>query len=197
MNIQRIDLIIIDDRPQSRTGQRKLSLRIFSLKIINVKCRCQRILSKIRQPQKCRKTDATHTAHQGTFLRLKAVREYSLVPHQMKGLIFITIISLLEYRHIICSAFMKITVILRIHRIDLQTNISEIFLRHLAGLANIFHIAFDRTLSGEHQNFFDSGIRNNLHFLTDLICAQTLSVNVIVAIKSTVYTIIFTVIGNV
>ena len=92
---------------------------------------------------------------------------------------------------------MKITVILRIYRIDLQTDIPEIFLCHFAGLANIFDVTFDRTLSGEHQNFLNPGIRNDLHLLTDLICIQTLAVNVIVAIKSTVYTIIFTVIGNI
>ena len=51
MDILRIDLVIINDRTQSRAGHRHLSMRIFSLQIIYMQRCCQGILSEIIQPQ--------------------------------------------------------------------------------------------------------------------------------------------------
>ena len=57
VHIQWIDLIVVYDWTQTRTGQRILRIRIFALQIINVQCRCQCILVEIRKPQQCRKSD--------------------------------------------------------------------------------------------------------------------------------------------
>ena len=116
---------------------------------------------------------------------------------QMQGFVFIGIIGLLENSYIICAAFMKICVLIRIHRIHLKTDYLEIFSSDLTGLSDIFYIRFRFALSGEDQDLLESGFCNGCHFLLDLVCIQLCTADLVVAVKSTVNTVVLTVICNV
>ena len=112
--------------------------------------RSQRILAKIIQTKQRGKTCAPHTAHQRPFLRVKTIRPDSLMPQQMKRFIFITVVGLLEHCHIIYSALMQILIFIRIHRIDLDSDIPEIFPGDLHRLSYIFHVGILPALAGQN-----------------------------------------------
>ena len=116
---------------------------------------------------------------------------------QMQSFVFIRIISLLENRHIICAAFVKICVLIRIHRIHLKTDYLEIFPGDLTSLSDIFHIRFRFALSGKDQDLLESGFCNSCHLFLDLICIQLCASDLVVAVKSTVNTVVLTVVCNV
>ena len=101
--------------------------------------RCKRIFAEIIQSQKRRKSDAPHSAHERSLLGMEPIREHPLMSGQMKGFIFVRIVGFLENRYIIRSAFMEICIFVRIHRIDFQTDDSEIFLCNFYSLTDIFH----------------------------------------------------------
>ena len=115
----------------------------------------------------------------------------------MQSFVFIRIISLLENCHIICAAFVKICVLIRIHRIHLKTDYLEIFSGDLTGLSDIFYIRFRFALSGKDQDLLESGFCNSCHLLLDLVCIQLCTADLVVAVKSTVNTVVLTVIRNV
>ena len=63
MDIHRIDPVIVDDWAQSRTGERDLSMWVFSLEKISMVSGCESIFSKIVQAKQGAKADATHSTH--------------------------------------------------------------------------------------------------------------------------------------
>ena len=87
----------------------------------------------------------------------------------MQCFVLIRIVGFLKYRHIIGTAFMKITVFVCVDRIYLQSDHAEIFPCQPACLANIFDITLSTALAGQNQNFFHSGVSDHLHFLFDLL----------------------------
>ena len=99
----------------------------------------QCVFPEIVQTQERRQPHASHAAHQGCFLRVKAIGEHPLMAGQMQGFIFIRIIGLLENSHIICSASVEIGIFIRIHGVHFQTDHTEVFPCDFYGLANIFH----------------------------------------------------------
>ena len=116
---------------------------------------------------------------------------------QMQGFVFIRIIGLLENSYIICTAFVKICILIRIHRIHFKTYHLEIFPGNLAGFSDIFYIGFGFAFTGKDQDFLKAGFCNSCHFLLNLFLIQLCTADLVVAVKSTVNTVIFAVICNV
>ena len=92
---------------------------------------------------------------------------------------------------------MQVAVLIAIDRIDLQSDIAEIFLCQLTCLTDVFHIALCAALAGQHQDFLDTGIRDNFHLMLNFLEVQLLSMNVIVTVESTVNAVILTVVCNI
>ena len=116
---------------------------------------------------------------------------------QMESLIFVCMISFLEDRDIVCPAFMKVGVFIGIHGINLQTDDPEIFSGDLAGLSDIFYRGFFPALSCQDQDLLKTGFGDSRHFLINLFIGEPGSFDPVMAVKSAVYAIIFTVIGYV
>ena len=116
---------------------------------------------------------------------------------QMKSLILVCMICLLKNCHIVCSAFMEIGVLIRIHRIDLQTDDPEIFSGNLTGLSDIFHRRFFPALSCKDQDFLKAGLSDSRHFLIDFFICELGSFDPVMAVKPAVDTVIFTVICDI
>ena len=76
----------------------------------------------------------------GTVRILSPKEMTTLMPQQVQGFIFVWIIGLLKYRHIIHATFMQISVFIDVYRIDFHTDISEIFFCDLYRLSDILHI---------------------------------------------------------
>ena len=91
---------------------------------------------------------------------------------QMQGFVFIRIIGLLENSYIICTAFVKICILIRIHRIHFKTYHLEIFPGNLAGFSDIFYIGFGFAFTGKDQDFLKAGFCNSCHFLLNLFLIQ-------------------------
>ena len=115
----------------------------------------------------------------------------------MQSFVFIRIIGLLENCHIICAAFVKICVLIRIHRIHLKADHLEIFSRDLTGFSDVLHIGFGFALSGKDQDLLQTSLGDRCHFLLDLFFVQLCTADLIVAVKSTVDAVILTVVCNV
>ena len=117
--------------------------------------------------------------------------------HQMQRFVFVRIIGFLENSDIIRTAFMKVLIFIHIDRINLKTYISEILAGQFTGLTDVFHITHMSALACQHQDFLNTGICNDFHFMLDFLHVQFLAVNMVITVKTTVNAIIFTVIGNI
>ena len=170
---------------------------IFPVDIINMKCRRQRILPEIIKSKQCGKSGSSHAAHQRAFLGIKPVRPDTLVSHQMERLIFFRIVCLLEHRHVVHATFMKILIFIHIDRIDLDSDIFKIFPRDLYSFSNVFHIGISAALTGQNQNFFHTGLRNDLHLMLNLFKIQLLPPDIIIAVEPAVNAVVLAIIGNV
>ena len=152
---------------------------------------------EIRKSKQCGKSDTTHASHQRTLLCLKTVWEYTLMPHQMQGFVFNIVIGFLEYRHVISAAFVQIPIFIAVDRINFQTDIAEIFFCQPAGFPDILDITLRTAFSGQHQDFLNAGVCNDLHLMLDFLKSQFLTMNVVVAVKSAVHTVILAVVCNI
>ena len=152
------------------------------------------IFAEIIQSQKCSKAHTPHTAFQSTFLSIQAIRKNPFVACKMESFIFVGVISLLENSYIVCTAFMQVCILIRIHGIDFQTDDTEIFFRNLTCLSDIFHIGFGTAFAGENQNFLKTGFGNGRHFFLDFIRFQLGTVNFVVTVKATVNTVVLAVV---
>ena len=170
---------------------------IFPVNVVDMKCRCQCILPEIVKTKQCRKSGSAHTSHQSTLLCIKAIGPDTLMSHQMKGLIFIRIVSFLEHRHIIYTTFMEILIFIHIHRINLNSDIFKILSRNLYRLSNICYIRIGTALTGKHQNFFHSRLRDDLHLMLNFFKRQLLPADIIVTVKSTINAVVLAIVGNV
>ena len=75
------------------------------------------------------------------------------MPLKMECLIFVAVIGFLENGHIVCAAFMKIGILIGIHRIDFQANHFEIFAGNLQSLSDVCDGGFGAAFTGQNQNF--------------------------------------------
>src|SRR5699024_674338 len=194
VDVHGVDLIVVNNRTKSWTGEGNLCLGIFFLEIPGMHTCGKSIFSKIVQPQKGAESYSPHTTHKGSFLGIDTVRVNPFMTCQMEGLIFVCMIGFLENRDIVCSAFMKVGVLIRIHRINLQTDDPEIFPGDLTGLSNIFYGGFFPALPCQNQDFLKAGLGNSCHFLVNLFIGKLGSFDPVMAVKPAVYTVVFTVI---
>src|SRR5699024_10130374 len=155
------------------------------------------VFTKIVQSQKGAESHAPHTSHKSSFLGVDTIGVDSLMACQMKSLILVCMICLLKNCHIVCSAFMEIGVLIRIHRIDLQTDDPEIFSGNLTGLSDIFDRRFFPALSCKDQDFLKAGLSDSRHFLIDFFICELGSFDPVMAVKPAVDTVIFTVICDI
>ncbi len=158
---------------------------------------CQCILTEIRQSEQRRKSYAAHAAHQRTFLCVKAVRPYSFVSEQVQSFVFFGIIGFLKNGHIVRTAFVEILVFIGIDGIDLKTDHTEILSRQLTSFTDVFHITLSTALACEYEDLLHTAVSNNPHLFFDLFHGKLHTVNMVIAVKSAVNTVIFTVVGYV
>jgi len=117
--------------------------------------------------------------------------------HKMQGFILICIVGFLEYRYIIYATFMKIFILIYIYRIDLNTDISEIFPGNLHCFSDIFYIRIGPAFPCKDQDLFHTGLCDHLHFMLDLFKCKFFAADVVVAVKTAVNAVILAVIGNI
>ena len=197
MNVHRVDLIVVDDRAQARTGEGNLGARILALDVVGMHGGCIGILAEIVQAQKCRESDTSHAAHQRSFLSTDAVWENSLVAGQMQLLVLIRVIGFLEHGDIVRAALVQIGVLIGIHRINLHAANAEILTRDLAGAADVLHIRHSAAFAGQNQNFLKAGLCDGGHFLMDALIIQLGSLDLIMTVKSAVDAEVLAVIGDI
>ena len=197
MDIHRIDAVIVDDRTQPWTGKSNLSMRIFPLQQISMVTGGKCVFAKIVQSKQCGKSDSAHAAHQSALLGIDTIWENTFMTGQMQRFVFVRIISFLKNGYIICAAGMQIGILIRIYRIDFETDDTEIFFCNLACFTYIFHGGHGRTFSGKNQNFLQTGGGDGGHFFLNLFRCQAGTVDLIVTVETAVNAVIFTVVGNI
>ena len=89
---------------------------------------------------------------------------------------------------------MKIAVFLCVDGINFKPHHAEIFSRQLAGLADIFNIALCTALPRQKENFLHAAVGDYFHFMFNLLGGQLHAVDMIIAVKSAVHTVIFAII---
>ena len=117
--------------------------------------------------------------------------------HKMKCLVFVWIVCLLENRYIIGTALVKILVLITVYRVNLKTYISKILCGKFTRFTYVFNITCTSALTREHKYFLDAWVGDDFHLMLYLISIEFLSVNVIVAVKTTINTIILTIVSNI
>ena len=115
-------------------------MRVLAVHIVDMKSCCQSVLSEIVKSKQGRKSSPSHTAHDGTLLRVKAVWPYSLVPQEVQGLVLVRIIGLLKNSDIIHTALMQISVFILIYRVDFYSDIFKVLLCNFYCLTDVLYI---------------------------------------------------------
>ena len=116
---------------------------------------------------------------------------------KVQSLIFIRVICLLKNSNVVSSALAKISILIAIHRIDLDTYILKVLLRNLTSLAYVFNIRSLTTLTRQNENLFKPCVCNCLHLLMDFFHCKLCSFDFVMAVETTVNTVVLTVVGNV
>ena len=169
-------------------------MRIFPLYQESVCADGKCILPEIGKSQQCRKCNAAHSAANCALLRIQTVREHTLVTCKMQLRITVTVVGLLKNSDIIRAAFMQISIFIRVHRIDFDADIFEVFMCDFAGTADIFHIAHIPAFTCQDQHFFHPRPGNRFHFSAYAILIKLRTANLILAVETAVNTVIFTVV---
>ena len=197
MNVLRVNLVVIDDRTQARTGERDLCVRILALKQVGVQTGREGILAEVGQTEQRREADAAHAAHDGALLRVQTVRENALVTAEMQGFVLLVIIGLLEYGDVVHAAFVQISVLVHVQRIDLDADDAEILARQLDRFADVGHRRHGAALAGQQQNFLQAGLRDGLELLLDLVHVEFRAADLVMAVEAAVNAVVFAVICDV
>ena len=116
---------------------------------------------------------------------------------KVQSLIFIRVICLLKNSNVVSSALAKISILIAIHRIYLDTYVLKILLRNLTSLAYILNIRSLTTLTRQNENFLKTGLCNCLHFLMDFLHGKLCSFDFVMAVETTVNAVVLTVVRNV
>ena len=122
-DITGIDAVVVDDGAQAGTAEGELGMRIIAVYIIGMEGCRQGILPVIGQTQQCGEGYSPHAAQQSALLGVETIGPYAFVPQQMKRLVLVCVVSFLKNGHIIDAAFMQITVLIDIDRIDFYADI--------------------------------------------------------------------------
>ena len=195
--VLRVDLIVIDDRAQARTRERDLCVRVLALEQIGVQTGGKRILAEVGQTEQRRKADTAHAAHQCTLLRIQAIRENALVTAEVQGFVLLVVIGLLKYGDVVHTALVQISVLIHVERINLDADDTEILARQLNGFTDVGYRRHGTALAGQNEDFLQTGLRDGLQFLFDLVHIQLGTTNLVMTVKTAVNAVIFAVIGDV
>ena len=197
VHVLRIDFIVIDDRAQAWTRESDLCMRILALQQVRVQTGRKRVLSEVGQTEQRRKADTAHAAHQCTLLRIQAVRENALVTAEVQGFVLLVVIGLLKYGNVVHTALMQISVLIHVERINLDADDTEILARQLNGLADVGYRRHGTALTGQNEDFLQTGFRDGLQLLLDLVHIQLGTANLVVTVETAVNAVIFAVIGDI
>ena len=140
MNVLWIDFVVVDNRAQTRTGERNLRVRIFALNKISVNSCRKCVLSEIVKTEKRRKRNSSHSAANCAFLRVQTVGENALVSCEVKRFVLVGVVGFLKNRDVIGAVLVKILVLVRVHRVNLNSHVLEILVCNRASLADILDV---------------------------------------------------------
>ena len=172
-------------------------MRILLLQVVNMQSTCECITAEVRKPKQCRESAAAHTAHEGAFLRIKAVWEYALVAEQVELLITFAVVCFLEHRHVINAAFVQILVLIDIHRVNFDAHKLEVLAGKLASFTDVFDTAFCTAFAGEQQDLFHAAVSDDLHLVLNLFHVQLHTLDVVVAVETAIDAVVFAVVCDV
>ena len=100
----------------------------------------------------------------------------------------------LKYSHIVDSALVKISVFIGIKGIYLYPHHTEVFPCKPAGFADILDTALRSALACKNEYLLHTAVCYDLHLVLDLLHIQFHSPDVIIAVETAVYAVIFAVI---
>ena len=197
VNVERVNLVVVDDGAQSRAAEAHLGMRILLLQVIHVERARERIAAEVRKAEESGERDAAHARHQGAFLRVEAVREYALVAQQVELFEAHLVVGFLEDGHVVHAAFVQVAVFVDIDRVDFHAHHAEILAGQLAGLADVFHAALRAAFAGEDQYFFHAAVGDDLHLVLNLLHRELHALDVVVAVEPAIDAIVFAIVRNV
>jgi hypothetical protein len=64
----------------------------------------------------------------------------------------------------------------------------------ISSFTDVFHVALRSALAGQNQNFFHTAVGNDFHFLFDLLHRELHSVDVVIAVKAAVHTVVLAIV---
>ena len=172
-------------------------MRILALQQIRVQTGRKRILAEVGQTEQRRKADTAHAAHQCTLLRVQAIRENALVTAEVQGFVLLVVIGLLKYGDVVHTALVQISVLIHVERINLDADDTEILARQLNGFTDVGYRRHGTALAGQNEDFLQTGLRDGLQFLFDLVHIQFGTANLVVTVETAVNAVIFAVIGDI
>jgi len=197
VNVKRADLFVVHDGTESRAAEAHFGMRILLLQVVNVQCACKCITAEVRKSKQCRESATAHATHEGAFLRIKTVREYTLVAEQMELFVALAVVRFLEHGHVIDAAFVQVLVFVDVYRIDFDADELEVLAGKLASFADVFDATFGAAFAGKQQDFFHTAVGDDLHFMLDLFHIQLHTLDVIVAVESAIDAVVFAVVCDV
>ena len=172
-------------------------MRIIAVYIIGMEGCRQGILPVIGQTQQCGEGYSPHAAQQSALLGVETIGPYAFVPQQMKRLVLVCVVSFLKNGHIIDAAFMQITVLIDIDRIDFYADIAEIFLRDFHRLTDVLNIGVLAALTGQHQDLLHAGICDDFHLVLDFFERELFAADLVVAVETAVDAIVLAIVGDI
>ena len=92
---------------------------------------------------------------------------------------------------------MQISVLIHVERINLDADDTEILARQLNGLADVGYRRHGTALAGQNEDFLQTGLRDGLQFLLDLVHIQLGTTNLVMTVETAVNAVIFAVIGDI
>ena len=92
---------------------------------------------------------------------------------------------------------MQISVLIHVERINLDADDTEILARQLNGFADVGYRRHGTALAGQNEDFLQTGLRDGLQFLFDLVHIQLGTANLVMTVETAVNAVIFTVVGNI
>lgn len=197
VDIFRIDLIVVDDRPQTRAGEGDFGVRIFALHEPGVHARRYGVFLVIVETEESGEADAAHAAENGSLLRVEAVREDPFVSRQMQCFILIGVVRFLENGDVICAAFMEKPVFIDVYGIDFDADDAEILTGDPDGIADIGDVRHMTAFAGEHEDFFQSRDGDVPTFPVQFVVRQAGALDLIMRIETAVNAVIFAIIGEI
>ena len=115
----------------------------------------------------------------------------------MELAVFVGIISLLKNGDKVCPALVQVSVILRVHGVDLKPDNLKVAPRDFAGFPDVGNIRHFGAFAGEDQDLLQTGSGNGLHLLFNFCLIKPCAVDFVVAVEPAVDAVIFAVVGNV